>query len=63
MLTKSDLSQIQKIMREEIEAEIKLKGERLIGEMKFSRIQIENDLKEIESRLKNIEIEMRKCKT
>jgi DNA replication protein DnaD len=56
MLTKTDLSQIRKIIREEVEAESKPLREDLQGEIKLARIEIQNDIRGLTERAKNLEI-------
>lgn len=56
MLTKTDLSQIRKIVREETETESRSLKEELQGEVKLARIELQKDIRELTSRVKNIEI-------
>lgn len=56
MLTKTDLSQIRQIVREEVEAESKSSREDLQGEIKLARIEIQNDIRGLTERVKNVEI-------
>ena len=56
MLTKNDFLQIRKIVRGEIEAESKSLQDDLLGEIKLSRIEIQKDIRELKSRIKNLEI-------
>jgi len=56
MLTKNDFLQIRKIVRREIEAESKSLQDDLLGEIKLSRIEIQKDIRELKSRIKNLEI-------
>lgn len=60
MLTKTDLSDIRKIIREEIEAESKAIGNDLRGEIKLARIEIQTDIRELKDRVKNLEISVGK---
>ncbi|MDP3955214.1 MAG: hypothetical protein Q8Q15_02535 [bacterium] len=52
MITKTDLSQIRKVIREEIEAE----HDEIQSEIKLFRIQIESRLSNIEDKLKDLTI-------
>lgn len=56
MLTKTDLSQIRKIIREEVEFESKSLQEDLQGEIKLSRIEIQKDIRDLKSKIKGLEI-------
>ena len=56
MLTKTDLLQIRKIIREEIEAESKPLQEDLRGEIKLSRIEIQKDIRDLKGKIKDLEI-------
>jgi len=56
MLTKTDLLQIRKIIREEIEAESKPLQEDLRGEIKLSRIEIQKDIRALKNKIKDLEI-------
>jgi len=60
MLTKSDLKQIQNILREEIESESKNTKQELLAEIKLARLEIQNDINNIGKRLKNVEIILNK---
>lgn len=64
MLTKTDLSQIRQIVRqiirEEVEAESKSLRENLQGEIKLARIEIQNDIRQLAERAKNVEIAINK---
>ena len=60
MLTKTDLSQIRKIVREEVETESGSLQEELQGEIKLSRIEIQKDVHTVKDRIKNLEIAIRK---
>ncbi|MBI2007242.1 MAG: hypothetical protein HYS83_00855 [Candidatus Blackburnbacteria bacterium] len=59
MLTKTDLSQIKKIVREEIESEVETLATSLRSEIKFARMEIQNDIKNLSSRIKDLEIKMK----
>ena len=60
MLTKSDLSQIRKVVREEIETEAQNTKSELQAEMKLSRMETQSDLRAIKDRLKNLEVAITK---
>lgn len=60
MLTKTDLTQIRKIVREEIETESKSLKEDLLGEIKLVRIELQKEIRALASRVKNIEIAIKK---
>jgi hypothetical protein len=56
MLTKTDLSQIRIVLREEVESESKTTRLELRGEIKLFRMRIEERLYKIEDKLKDLEI-------
>ncbi|MDO8551829.1 MAG: hypothetical protein Q7S03_04095 [bacterium] len=56
MLTKVDLKKIQELLRAEIGNETASLKSDVLGEIKLARIEIQNDLREIEKRVKNTEI-------
>lgn len=56
MLIKTDLSQIKKIIREEIETETANLATSLRSEIKIARMEIQNDIKNLLSRMKDLEI-------
>lgn len=60
MLTKSDLSEIRKIIREEVENEAKATKDEVQAEIKMSRIRIQTDIEELKDRIKNLEIRVTK---
>lgn len=60
MLTKTDLNQIRKIFREEQRVEIGNLGSSLRSEMKLMRMEIQNDIRDLEERVKNIEVKIDK---
>lgn len=60
MLTKTDLNQIRKIFREEQRVEIGNLGSSLRSEMKLMRMEIQNDIRDLEDRVKNVEIRIDK---
>lgn len=56
MLTKTDLSQIKKVVREEVEAEGKNIRDGIESEVRMSRMRLQSDVSDLGDRLKNIEI-------
>lgn len=62
MLTKNDLSQIRKIVREEVEVESKSSKEDLRGEIKLARIEIQGDIRQLAERVKNLDQEYLKLR-
>lgn len=56
MLTKNDLSQIRKVVREEVETDSENTKSELRAEMKLSRMETQSDLRTIKDRLKNVEV-------
>lgn len=59
MLTKTDLSQIRKIVREEVENETQALEDGLQAEITMARIRIQTDINELKNRLKNVEIKVK----
>lgn len=60
MLTKTDFLQIRKIIREEVETESKSLQEDLQGEIKLARIEIQKDIRDLKSKIKDLEISSNK---
>lgn len=60
MLTKSDLSQIRKIIREEVENEVNATKDELQSDIIMSRMRIQQDINELTDRTKNLEIRITK---
>jgi hypothetical protein len=60
MLTKTDLSKIRKVVREEVESESGNLRQDPQGEIKFFRIQIQNDIKSLSDQIKNSNIKLSK---
>lgn len=60
MLTKGDLGQLEKLTRSIVREEIEAEGDNirtdLGGEIKLTGIRIASELREVNSRLKNLEI-------
>lgn len=60
MLTKSDLSQIRKVIREEVENEVQSARDELQAEIKLSRMELSTRIDRVEDRIKNLEIRVTK---
>ena len=60
MLTKTDLKEIKKIVREETEAESENTKNELLSEMKMNMIRTVEELRELNTRNKNLEIKINK---
>ncbi|OGM31488.1 hypothetical protein A2630_03625 [Candidatus Woesebacteria bacterium RIFCSPHIGHO2_01_FULL_44_10] len=60
MLTKTDLSQIKKIVRAEVEAEGQNIRDELQGDIKMAQIRITTEIRGVKDRLKNLEIKTTK---
>ena len=60
MLTKSDLKEFRKIVREEVESESQNLKLELQGDIKISQMRILNEIGELKNRLKNLEIKVDK---
>ena len=58
MLTKSDLSQIRKVVREETEVESNSLKSELTSEVKLMRMRLESRLETIENKLKDSDIKL-----
>lgn len=62
MLVKSDLEQIgklvRKVVREEVEAEVKDSTHTLDSEIRMSRMRIQHDIGELDNRMKNVEVRL-----
>lgn len=56
MLTKTDLSQIRKVVREEVENEAQSIKDELRSEIKMSMIRTHSEIKELKDKIKNLEI-------
>lgn len=59
MLTKTDLSRIKKIIREEIETETANLATSLRSEIKLARMEIQNDIKNLSGRMKDLGIQVK----
>jgi predicted extracellular nuclease len=55
-LTKDDLKEIRKVVREEVKAEVKDTGKNLEGQIRITKVEIKNGLNELDDRMKNVEI-------
>lgn len=60
MLTKNDLSEIRKVIREEVETESQSTKQELGAEIKLARIEIQSEIKVLSDRVKNLEIGFKK---
>ena len=60
MLTKSDLSQIRKVVREEVENEAQSIKDELGAGITTSRMRIQTEINELKDRIKNLEIRVSK---
>ena len=56
MLTKGDVSQIRKVVREEVEAEVGNAKEELDSEIRTSRVRVQTDIYTLGNKIKNVEI-------
>lgn len=52
MLTPSDLKAIKKIVREEVEIEVKDSTRTVESQIRFSRMQVQNDLRELDPKFR-----------
>lgn len=60
MLTKTDLEEVRKIIREEVETESQNAKEELQADLKMNMVRTVSELREIKDRLKNLEIKVNK---
>ncbi|OGM20375.1 hypothetical protein A2714_00890 [Candidatus Woesebacteria bacterium RIFCSPHIGHO2_01_FULL_38_9] len=60
MLTKTDLKEIRKIIREEVEVESQNIKDELQADMKMNLIRTLSEIREVKDRLKNVEIKINK---
>lgn len=60
MLTKADLKEIRKIVREEVETESQNIKDEIQADIKMSLVRISGELNQIKDRLKNLEIKVNK---
>ena len=56
MLTKSDLDQIRKVIRQEVKVEVKDSTQTLESQIRLSRMQVQASIGEVDDRVKNVEI-------
>jgi peptidoglycan hydrolase CwlO-like protein len=56
MLTKTDLDQIRKVIRQEVKVEVKDSTQTLEGQIRLSRLQLQSDIGGLDDRIKNVEI-------
>lgn len=60
MLTKSDISEIRKVIREEVGNETQAIKEELQADINMSRMRVQSDIQELRDRIKNLEIRVAK---
>lgn len=60
MLTKTDLKEIRKIVREEVETESQNVKEELQADMKMNLVRTLSEMRELKNRMKNSEITLRR---
>lgn len=60
MLAKSDLTQIRKVIREEIGNETQALKDELQADISMARIRVQTDINELKDRIKNLEIRVTK---
>lgn len=58
MLTKSDLNQIRKVIRQEVKVEVKDSTQTLGSQIRISRMQVQANIGELDDRMKNVEIRL-----
>lgn len=63
MLTKTDLNQIRKIVREEVETESQNIKDEIQADIKMSLVRISGELSQVKDRLKNLEIKINKIQS
>ncbi len=63
MLTKQDLMQLRKIVREEVVAETRNSREELQAEIKFARMETINEINRLDDRIKNLQIGLSQFQT
>lgn len=62
MLTKSDLSELRNIIREELEVENDSIKNDILAEIKFARIELETKINKLEKKAKDTEIHLKKIR-
>ena len=60
MLTKTDLKEIRKLIREEVESESQNVKDELQAEMKMNPVRTLTEIREVKDGLKNVEIKINK---
>ncbi|MBI4079270.1 MAG: hypothetical protein HY429_03155 [Candidatus Levybacteria bacterium] len=60
MLTKSDLTEIRKVIREEVENEAQAIKDALGADITMSRMRIQSEINELKDRIKNLELRVTK---
>lgn len=58
MLTKNDLDQIRKVIRQEVKVEVKDSTQTLNSQIRLSRMQVQANIGELDDRIKNVEIKL-----
>jgi hypothetical protein len=58
MLTKNDLDQIRKVVRQEVKVEVKDSTQTLESQIRLSRMQVQQNIGELDDRIKNVEIRL-----
>jgi SMC interacting uncharacterized protein involved in chromosome segregation len=58
MLTKNDLDQIRKAVRQEVKVEVKDSTRTLESQIRLSRMQVQADISGLDDRTKNVEIKL-----
>lgn len=58
MLTKIDLDQIRKVIRQEVKVEVKDSTSTLGSQIRLSRMQVQSDISGLDDRTKNVEIRL-----
>jgi hypothetical protein len=58
MLTKTDLDQIRKVIRQEVKIEVKDSARTLDSQIRLSRMQVQGNIGEVDDRIKNVEIKL-----
>jgi hypothetical protein len=56
MLTKNDLDQIRKVIRQEVKVEVNDSTQTLESQIRLSRMQVQGNISELDDRIKNVEI-------
>ncbi|HUD09463.1 MAG TPA: hypothetical protein VMR77_01490 [Patescibacteria group bacterium] len=58
MLTKNDLDQVRKVIRQEVKVEVKDSTQTLGSQIRLSRMQVQANIGELDDRIKNVEIKL-----